>query len=519
MLGRKCNLWKAGGVLASVLFLLMITVWVSVSTVHAQQVALRPVMRGALTGQATPTVDATVTALQKEQLTQEVQQLREQNDRSIAVWFWNSGGLLGSIVAALLAVAGVLWTAKVAQNKNLADSQAERTRRDEEQKRWLENQKVERAKRAEERFQAAVAGLGDEKAGARIGAAILLRTFLRREPDYEKFYTQVFDLAVANLRSFKNLPPEATVDSHTQIQLDTLRQALIVAFKEVYPLAREQREGSPQFLDANGVQLDNAYLEDRNLQEAYMPQASLRNAKLAGANLSNATLSSADLSGADLMGADLSNAKLSRANFSSAIFIGANFSRAWLTGADFSSAKLIGANFSNANLSGADFTGANLTGADLVGANLTNATLRNATLTNIALFQKDLAKRKTPTRFEIAHGYIVERLNADSANLVPAGYVEEMFGQVKSGLRLNEDAILKDTDLHGATGLTPEQLATCKAKGARFDDNPSASSSPPASPPSPPQSSNERPSLAQGCTPPSDPSANSAVSSSQDPTS
>jgi hypothetical protein len=76
--------------------------------------------------------------------------------------------------------------------------------------RWRRDQHTEREKRAEERFQAAVTGLGDEKEGARIGAAILLRTFLR--PGYEQFYTQAFDLAVANLRLPRAPQPPADPD-------------------------------------------------------------------------------------------------------------------------------------------------------------------------------------------------------------------------------------------------------------------------------------------------------------------
>src|SRR5204862_5651299 len=88
------------------------------------------------------------------------------------------------------------------QKRWLEDREAERERRDAEQQRWLKDQEAEREKRAEERFQAVVEGLGSEREEAKVGAAITLRTFLR--PGYEQFYTQVFDLAVAHLRPLSN---------------------------------------------------------------------------------------------------------------------------------------------------------------------------------------------------------------------------------------------------------------------------------------------------------------------------
>jgi uncharacterized protein YjbI with pentapeptide repeats len=85
--------------------------------------------------------------------------------------------------------------------------------------------------------------------------------------------------------------------------LDTLSQALITAFKEAFPLARdrlreENSEFRPRSLVARSIQLDNAYLEGADLERVWMPQASLRNTNLFGANLGYANLNEADLSGA-----------------------------------------------------------------------------------------------------------------------------------------------------------------------------------------------------------------------------
>jgi uncharacterized protein YjbI with pentapeptide repeats len=281
--------------------------------------------------------------LDKDKLAQEVQQLKEQNDATIIAsnkeklqhendWWWNYGAtILTSLISTLaLAAAGVFTVIRYfndrrdtrekqeAEAKRLAeDRNTERERRDEEQQRWLKDQEAEREKRAEERFQAAVEGLSSQREEAKIGAAILLRTFLRS--GYEQFYQQVFDLAAANLR----LPRSSTSSEYedTPLPLTILSQALVIVFKEALPLARRQASGSHSSfvkgipsLDATGIQLDNAYLREADLEQGRMPEASLRKANLKGATLSGADLFKAKLCEATLTGANLSNASLMRAN-------------------------------------------------------------------------------------------------------------------------------------------------------------------------------------------------------------
>src|SRR6266566_5594519 len=143
--------------------------------------------------QETPTVDQTVTALQKEKL---------EHDNN---WFWNNGSTLLSVLAIILTALFGLW-------------------------RWRREQHTEREKRDEDRFQKAIEGLGSDRIEARVGAAIMLRTFLGT--GYQQFYSQTFDLAVAQLRPSKEIPD-------TPEPLDTLRQALITVFKESFHCARD----------------------------------------------------------------------------------------------------------------------------------------------------------------------------------------------------------------------------------------------------------------------------------------
>jgi uncharacterized protein YjbI with pentapeptide repeats len=435
MRSLKRDLWKAGIFITWAMLLLVLTIWISVSAVHAQQATSGSDMLGAITVQATPTADATMTALQKEQLTQQV----AGQQRTWGNWLWsNAATILSGFLSTLVIVIGALFglwrwftDRRDAQNKELQDRQNERE------------------KRAEERFQSAVEGLGDEKEGARIGAAILLRTFLR--PSYEQFYMQVFDLATANLRLGK-------VDPNIPEPLDTLRQALITVFKESFPLTRdrlkeENSQFRPQSLIARGIQLDNAYLSKADLKQVWMPQATLRNTDLSGADLRDANLTEADLRDANLTEADLRGASLSRADLR-----GVKLYKANLSGVSLDEVKLNKAMLAEANLSGATFGGAmlNLYGINLNGADLRMADLSGADLNLTAFDGADLA------------GAILNNIVPETARS------------------------FRNTNLRGVKGLTEEQLAFCKAKGAIINED-AVSSSPPLVTPtiSPSQDSDE----------------------------
>ncbi len=352
----KREMWKAGIAIASTLLFLGLMVWVPVSAAGAYERAsglATPV-------QATPTEDATVTALNKEKLAQEVQQLKSQNEPTFFDWL---RGNVSILLLGLGALAGFLrWLAdrRDAQGKELEDRKAERERRDEEQQRWLKDQEAEREKRAEERFQAVVEGLGSTTEARRIGAAITLRTFLQK--GYEQFYSQAFDLAVAHLR----LRP---IDANKAEPLDSLSQALITIFKESFPLVRNQHtQDIAQQLDAARIQLDNAFLAFADLKQAWMPFAYLREANLHKANLNKANLHKANLSEANLYKADLSETTLYRASLYKASLRGAN-----LSGTDLSQTNLREANLRGANLIGAKLHRADLSRADLRWANIEEA--------------------------------------------------------------------------------------------------------------------------------------------------
>ncbi len=207
----KRDRWKAGIAFVGVLLLLVFIVCVPVSAAGAYEGASRLATSAMGTVQATPTVDATVTALSKEQLTLQVKQLQSQQNQNN--WLVNnSTALIAAVAAVIVALFGILQWAITARQAKDKDLKAQ----------------------AEERFKTAVTALGDEKEGVQVGGAILLRSFLHKEDkkSYERYYTQVFDLAVAYLR-LPRTPnpsedpdgiPQSPVDPNTPLPLTTLKK-------------------------------------------------------------------------------------------------------------------------------------------------------------------------------------------------------------------------------------------------------------------------------------------------------
>lgn len=295
----KRSLWRRSIIVAYVLLFALIIAYSSARVADAHERVSKPMMSGLVVVQATPTEDATVTALNKEKLVQEVQQLKNQNTPDFFGWLQTNASILLSTLTIVIGGLIGLWRwlrdRRIAQDKELIDRQSERE------------------KRAEERFQRVIEGLGSNAPEARAGAAIMLRTFLK--PGYEPFYQQVFDLAVTHLRL---RPPTSPQNPSTP---DSLNQALITVFKEAVVCVRKElekekrkRKEYKEFLDASRVRLDGASLDDIDLSDVFLREASLIETHLDNANLTRAQLMGVDFTGADLWGADLTEASLHRAN-------------------------------------------------------------------------------------------------------------------------------------------------------------------------------------------------------------
>jgi uncharacterized protein YjbI with pentapeptide repeats len=293
-----------------------------------------------------------VAPVDKDQLDLEKAQLEIEKLKSEKSWWWNVfASILPTLVSTLVVIGGGL----LGFHKWREDHRIEQAKRDEdykkEQRKRAEDYQKEQAKLDEERFQKVVEGLGSDRLEARVGAAIMLLTFLR--PGYEKFYSQTFLLAVAHLRLRK-------ADPDTPQPLDALSQALIVVFREAFSKARDNIENFvPENLDASGIHMDTAYLSKIDLRKIRVRDAYFRGAVLWKAQLQNSYFKYSDLSGA-------------------------NLSRANLSGADFVNTILKDAKLENANFENAHLSGANLEGAKLKDANPEKAkSLQGTILRNI----------------------------------------------------------------------------------------------------------------------------------------
>ena len=454
----KRDMWKAGIALAALLLLLVLVVWVPVSAAGAYGGASGSTTSRTATVQATPTVDAT--ALNKEVLTLQIKQLQNQLQNQNNWLSNNSTALIAAFATIVVALFGIYqWTGN---------------RKDERQKK-SDAQDKELRDRAEERFKAAVTGLGDEKEGAKVSGAILLRSFLNKDDkDYERYYIQIFDLAVAHLRLPRTSPlpqedpdalhePPSQSDPNTPLRLTTLSQALITVLKESFPLARRSAggsakvEGSLQSLDATGIQLDNAYLAGKatDLQQMWMPEASLRGANLVEANLRQTNLRKANLRGAKLRRVDLSDADLRKADLSSADLRGATLSKTDLRGATLSKTDLSETDLSETDLRGADLRGANLSKADLSNMSLSGADLSEANLSKANLSETDLwltvltganLSWTDLSRAKNLRAAVLSKSHLEFANLIKTDLHETNLSEVRL-----KHACLSEADLREAT--------------------------------------------------------------------
>jgi Pentapeptide repeats (8 copies) len=304
-----------------------------------------------------PPTEPTVQELQKKKLELEIEQLRIANGK-------NEPGLTNFLYSnAAVIVAAIAGTWAIF--------------------RYIDQKTIESTDRQEERFESLVKNLGSTEEEERIGAAVLLPTFLQER--YERFYPQVFNLAAGNLRK------KSTTESEERP--GPVVQALASVFIESYPLARDylvkKRKKSEDIdmelligshLNATGVQLDRVYLRGADLTHAWLGQASLQQATLEGVTLKNAFLEKSNMSNSILTAADLSggHTNLRGATLTEANLEFANLSSASASEADFSKAILKNTNLTGANLIGAKFDFADLTDANLTDADLGNTDLRYA---------------------------------------------------------------------------------------------------------------------------------------------
>ena len=297
IMNRRIISRKVGIIIAFISLLLLLMTWIPTAFASSQKQVSVLVYSTALQSptpipQSTPTVDPTITALNKQQLKEQIVQLQLQNERSFSAWFWTSGAsLLAAIIA--LAVGFLGFT----QWRGTFTDQRNKDRKD---------RYADRQKREEDSFQKVVEELGSDKESAQVSGAIMLHTFL--EPTYKRFFRQVFELAVAYLQ-FQRPNQDSTLwfqqsDTDAYKPPSPLSQALASVFKRSFPKVRDDlKKHDPQFesknLDARGIHLENADLYQADLEQVWLPYAFLHNAYLEKANLSGAQVGYADLTHAN----------------------------------------------------------------------------------------------------------------------------------------------------------------------------------------------------------------------------
>ncbi len=95
----KRDLWKIGIIITGMLLFFVLMMWPQVAAVRPYAAASGLATPGTVTVQVTPTEDATVTALNKEKLAQEVQQLKQQNEPDFLGWLrMNISTLLSTVL-------------------------------------------------------------------------------------------------------------------------------------------------------------------------------------------------------------------------------------------------------------------------------------------------------------------------------------------------------------------------------------------------------------------------------------
>lgn len=324
------------------------------------------------TVQASPTADATRVALEKDKLAGEVERLQQQNSVSFTRWIADNGAdLAAAAVALIVGAIGFLKyfndqkdaRQKAADERDRWHSELQATRDElqSETQRWRDDFEAGRRQRDDERFQAAVAGLGSSELGTAVGAAVVLRSFLGS--DYERFAPSVFHLAVGHLRLLPGDNAEAQ-------RVRPVRRALARVLAEAYPQARGPVDQSPTSMSIEEVERERDRHVDLDADLVHLQRTYLR--------------------GADFRYARLPYARFERAYLRESHFDGGVVAFAYFDDADLREATLSRvdakqASFLNADLTGADLSGSRLDGAEMTGCILDGADLRRASFKNVPL--------------------------------------------------------------------------------------------------------------------------------------
>ena len=227
--------------------------------------------------------------------------------------------------------------------------------------------KDEIGKAVEARFEGLVTTIGGAtNPKERAGAVIALRTYLQEGK--ESFYPQVFDLAVAHLRSD---------DSGKTRQPDSVNKALVQTFIQAFPLVRDSVAPELATMEERGLTIDNLYVQEA-MKRTDASSITLDNANCGFSDFKGGWLAGASFNRTNFFKADLDRTVVVDSDFTGAIMKETKLSEAIATGANFSDATLTGTLILRSNLTSANFEGAKLKEVYLLGSNLTDSNIELA---------------------------------------------------------------------------------------------------------------------------------------------
>lgn len=302
------------------------------------------------------------TELADEKLRQEILKLNDERQQIRTIRQQNYLNLVtsyGSLLTALVAVAGIAFTIWKTLDENLRQRNLDRLQRQKEQ----EQKEEEHLLRLHENFFTTVKDLGSEQESIRASAAVSLLSFLSSETF--TLHEQVYLILLANLKIKHD---------------EEINRLLVRTFEKAIRIQLAKASQAKKLLEIN---LAHSHLRQINLSDLNLSQTNLTRSSrdfpsqidLGFSNLENANLVGSSLQRTRGFKVNLRKARLSNANLSEARLQGANLEQAILH-----SANLVAADFKFANLKGAQFQKAHLQSAHLNKTDLRGARFEQANL-------------------------------------------------------------------------------------------------------------------------------------------
>jgi uncharacterized protein YjbI with pentapeptide repeats len=274
---------------------------------------------------------------------------------------------------------------------------------------------LNRAGQYTDRYSKAVAQLGSEGDGVRLGGVYALEALARDSPSDAPAAVEVLAAFVRSHPADHSRPGGLLPLNDEREVSERAAQDLEAALRV---LARTPRTYGDRPLDLRNCNLSLIEAPHAVLERAWLHRSDLSRAHLANARLNNIGLNLADLRLAVFDHSFMEGARMDRAQAAGASFVGVDLCKARLRNADLAAAVLIDAQLVDSDLMGAQLRGTRLDGADLQRASLRGANLTGAVLAGAKLAGADLAGARLTgarmTRESAQAEQLVDAVDADN---------------------------------------------------------------------------------------------------------